>query len=215
MHTHLKPMNDKALFIAALALLSCVSYAQPEIPVTSMDMSVEHTGLAHEGTFKNLITWKDKAGEHIVGTSETGIHVSQKFRHESEGQDAELFAYHYLKTPDGLKQTWRIYDYISNCPVDIEASFVTPPLVTDLDKNGLAEIWVIYKTACHGDVSPVTLKIIMYEDLKKFAMRGQSKVDVGQGKTEGGNFSFDKAFSEGPDAFRSYAKKLWEKHVIQ
>lgn len=208
-------MNYNVLFLAALALLSSTSYAQTEIPVTSMDMSVEHTGLTHEGTFKNLITWKDKEGEHIVGTSETGSYVSQKFKHESEGQDAELFAYHYLKTPEGMKQTWRIYDYVSNCPLDIEASFVTPPLVTDLDKNGLAEIWVMYKTACHGDVSPVSLKIILYEGMKKFAMRGQSKVQLGEGKTEGGNFSFDKAFNEGPEQFRSYAKNLWEKYVNQ
>lgn len=180
-----------------------------------MDLTVPVTGLNHEGTFRNLASWKDGAGEHIAGTAETGIHVNPKFKHESDGQDAELFAYHYIKTSEGFKQLWKIYDYIKNCPVDIEASFLGPPVVTDLNKDGVAEIWIAYKTACHGDVSPVNLKIIMYEDIKKFAMRGRNKVDLGRGKTEGGNFLFDKAFNEGPKEFRDYAKKLWDKHVSQ
>lgn len=180
-----------------------------------MDLTVRIDGLMHEGSFKNLVTWKDQAGEHIVGLSETGIHHSKKFKHESDGADAELFAYHYLVTPEGPKLAWKIYDYINDCPVDIEASFVSPPVVTDLNKDGIAEIWVIYKTVCHGDVSPLNLKIIMYESSKKFAMRGETKVQLGEGKTEGGNYSFDKAFTDGPKEFRTYAKTLWDTYVVQ
>lgn len=210
-----KSMNYKALFLTALLMLAGTTYSQTEIPVTYLDMTVKVEGLPHEGTSKNIITWKDRAGEHYVLTSETGVYQSKKFKHESDGSDAELFAYHYITTTEGPKQVWKIYDYVSDCPVDIEASFVAPPVVTDIDQDGVAEIWVIYQTACHGDVSPVSLKIILYEDTKKSAMRGQSKVQIGDGKTEGGNYTFDKAFNEGPKAFRDYAKTLWEKYVVR
>jgi hypothetical protein len=208
-------MSFKFLFPFLTAFLSTAVYAQSEIPVTYVDMTVPVAGLPHEGVAKNILTWEDRFGKHFVLTSETGIHQSKKFKHESDGSDAEIFAYHYISTAEGPKQIWKIYDYVKDCPVDIVASFTAPPVVTDIDNDGLAEIWVIYATACHGDVSPVNLKIILYEDTKKFAVRGQSRVDLGLGKTEGGDYTFDKAFSEGPKAFRVYAKTLWDKYVEQ
>jgi hypothetical protein len=57
-----------------------------------------------------------------------------------------------------------VNDFIKDCMVDIDAAFKKNSLkVTDLDKNGIAEIWVMYEMACKGDVSPSDLKIIMYE----------------------------------------------------
>ena len=76
-------------------------------------------------------------------------------------------------------QTWKVYDYIDDCPVDIVASFVKNTFkITDLDNNGVAEIWLMYKTVCHGDVSPSEMKIIMYQGNQKFAMRGENKVQT-------------------------------------
>lgn len=208
-------MRSKFLFSFLTTFLSAVGYAQAEIPVSYLDMTVPVVGLPYEGVVKNILTWEDRFGKHFVLTSETGIHQNKKFKHESDGSDAELFAYHYISKAEGPKQIWKIYDYVKDCPVDIAASFPGPPVVTDIDKDGLAEIWIVYTTACHGDVSPVSLKIILYEDTKKFAMRGQSRVDLGLGKTEGGDYTFDRAFSEGPKEFRVYAKALWDKYVDQ
>lgn len=73
----------------------------------------------------------------------------------------------------------------------------------------------MYKTVCHGDVSPVTMKIIMYEGNKKYAVRGDTRVSVSEGHTMGGEYTFDDAFKNGPAAFREYAKKLWAKNVVE
>lgn len=175
--------------------------------------------IKYEGKIKNAVHWTDKLGENIVITTETGIYQSNKFKHEMDGGDAEIFAYHFLKSNGGFKQTWKVYDFISDCPVDIVASFIDKTFdITDLNNNGIAEIWVMYETVCHGDVSPSNMKIIMYEGQQKFAMKGENKImygtgDNGQKMYAGGEYKIDNAFSNGPTVFLEFAKKLWNKNI--
>ncbi|HRI34938.1 MAG TPA: hypothetical protein PLD02_14410, partial [Saprospiraceae bacterium] len=138
------------------------------------------------------------------------------FKHENNGADAELFTYHYLVKGDIAFQTWRVYDFISDCPVDIEAKFVKNSFqVTDLNQDGIGEIWILYKIVCHGDVSPCDMKIIMYHGQQKYAMRGQNKVQISDKEFYGGDYKFDKAFNYGPKEFLEFAKKLWDENIMQ
>nr|WP_315254864.1 hypothetical protein [uncultured Flavobacterium sp.] len=174
-----------------------------------------------EGKIKKAIKWSDKLGENIVITTETGIYESVKFKHENNGGDAELFAYHFKKSNGIFKQTWRVYDFISDCPVDIVAEYIDDTFqITDLNNNGIAEIWLMYKTVCHGDVSPSDMKIIMYEGSQKYAIRGENKVihgidDNGNKLYFGGEYTFDKSFSNGPIEFLEFAKKMWDKNIME
>lgn len=177
--------------------------------------------MKYEGKIVNAIKWRDKLGENVVITTETGIYESKKFNHDNNGSDAEIFAYHYAVENNNFKQTWRVYDYISDCPVDIAAEFIDNTFqITDLDNNGIAEIWLMYIIVCHGDVSPSDMKIIMYEGSKKFAIRGENKVmhgidSDGNKMYIGGEYKIDKAFSEGPKVFLDFAKKLWNDNILE
>ena len=109
-----------------------------------------------------------------------------------------------------------IYNFIKDCPVDIKANFIKNTFaVTDLNKDGNAEIWVMYKTVCHGDVSPSDMKIIMYENDKKYAVRGTNKVKYTAKDYIGGEYTFDEAFKKAPKVFRDYATKLWKKNILE
>ena len=191
------------------------------LTVEKIDSTQFPASIKYEGFVKNAVRWKDKLGDNIVITTETGYHINKKFTHETEGSDAELFGYHFIVSGNEVKQTWKVYDYISDCPVDIVASFVKNTFqVTDLDKNGIAETWLMYKTVCHGDVSPSDMKIIMYEGNTKYAMRGENKVAVGiddNGKKqfEGGEYKLDGSFKKGAKVFREFAEKLWNDNVIE
>ncbi len=186
-----------------------------------LDSSEIPSEIKFEGKIKDAIRWKDSSGENIVITSETGIYQSTKFKHESDGSDAELFAYHFIKTNGSFQQTWKVYDFISDCPVDIVTEFVDSTFqLTDLDQDGIAEIWMMYKTACHGDVSPLDMKIIMYEGSQKYAIRGEDKVmhgvdDNGEKMYMGGEYTTDAAFSRGPAEFLEFAKKLWKENISE
>ena len=169
----------------------------------------------YNGKFKDGLTWTDKAGIHTVFISETGI-IPSRDRSESDNRDAELFAYHYLKSNDTSMLVWKVYDGYLNCPVDVEAIFIKNTLaITDLNKDGNAEVWLMYKTVCHGDVSPSDLKIIMYENAQKFAARGTTRAQVSETEYVGGNYTFDKAFTNGPRSFRQYANDLWQKNKTE
>lgn len=190
--------------------------------VTKIDSTEFPNSIKYEGFIKNAVRWTDNAGDNIVITTETGIYRNQKLAHEFEdSSDAELYAYHFIISDNEAKQTWRVKDFIADCPVDIIAAFVKNTFkITDLNKNGIAEIWLMYKTVCHGDVSPCDMKIIMYEGNQKYAMRGRNKVEFGideNGKRsfEGGEFTFDANFKNAPKVFQDFAKDLWNKNLVE
>ena len=186
------------------------------IQLISADVNKLPKGIKYEGKIKQVLRWFDKFGENIVITTETGGFQNPKVDHENDGTDTELFAYHYSISNNQANQTWKIHDFIYDCPVDYEATFIKNTFqITDLNNNGIAETWLMYKTVCHGDVSPYNMKIIMYEGKDKYAMRGQNKVELSPGEFYGGEYKFDNAFNKGPKEYRDFAKKLWNKNIMQ
>lgn len=210
----------KYIFILTI-LCSIPTIGQTRLQLTQLDTKKLPKEMKFDGKIKNAVKWTDKLGENIVILTETGKYLNKKIKHETDGLDAELFAYHYIISNDSIKQTWRIYDYVFDCPVDIEASFIKNTFqVTDLNNDGIAEIWLMYKTVCHGDVSPCDMKIIMYQGRQKFAMRGQNRVydgilENGIKHYTGGEYQFDQAFKTGPKEFLEFAKKLWSKNIME
>ena len=196
--------------------------AQKEMLIAkSVDSTNLPGGITYEGFFKKALRWTDAAGENLLLLTETGIVPTTVLDPDnSYSADARIYASHYLLPGGAPKRTWKVYDFIEDCPVDIVAEFVLPECtITDLNNNGTAEIWLLYKTVCHGDVSPLDMKIIMYEGSRKYAMRGENKIafgtsDDGRIQYEGGAYSFDVAFGNGPAAFRQEALKIWNRNVM-
>ena len=168
-----------------------------------------------KGNFVQAVRWTDNTGDNIVILTLTG--KTQRKNAPDDGySDGALYVYHYLVSSDSTTRTWRIYDYVKECPVDMFLNFVDKTFtVTDLNKDGKAEVWVMYKVSCQGDVSPVPMKIIMYQDNKKFSVRGTTRVKVSATDYMGGAYSFDEAFKNAPAEFRQYAAKLWKQHKTE
>jgi hypothetical protein len=185
--------------------------AQSQIKMTKLNVNQLPKKIQYEGKFVTAVKWNDKQGDNIVITTETGpISTIEDYR------DAKLYAYHYLTVNGKLKSDWKIYDAVKECPVDIEANFIKNSLqVTDLNKNNVGEIWVIYKKSCRGDVSASDMKIIMYQGKEKFTMTGRNKVKVSTTEYDGGEYTFNKKFINGPKSFKEFAKKLWKKNIMQ
>lgn len=177
----------------------------------SIDVCNLPKGISYNGTFKEGIKYFDKLGEHIALITENTYYSING----EEFSNAELFAYHFdLKDGNNITQTWRVYDFYKECPVEVRAEFLDNTFqITDLDNNGIAEIWLTYIQGCKGDVSPWNMKIIMYQGKQKYAMRGSQRIfymsDDGIQKY-GGGYTFDKAFDNAPKAIYDFAEKLWE-----
>lgn len=169
--------------------------------------------IKYSGKLKNVISWLDSMGEHYIITSETGIYTPENS--QDDGSNAEIFAYHYVVKNTKYERVWKVYDFIKECPVEIEAKFRKNTLhITDLNNNGVKEIWLMYRKVCHGDISPLEMKIIMYEGTQKYAMRGHNKVKISENEYSGGDYKYDEKFINAPDSFRQFSQKMWNENVV-
>lgn len=197
------------LFICCIFITRAyTARAQPSLQVKSLNSPP--AGIVYKGNMAAALQWTDQAGTQLVLLSETG-----EQRDEDGNGNAGLFAYHYSLSGHNRIPGWKLSDFVHDCPVDFEARFIPAAFrVTDLDHNGLAEVWMLYRTSCRGDVSPGEMKLIMYQAGDKYGMRGQYKVKVSATACEGGAYTFDRRFKEGPKVFRDFAEKTWKKHVL-
>ncbi|MEB0263062.1 MULTISPECIES: M949_RS01915 family surface polysaccharide biosynthesis protein [unclassified Mucilaginibacter] len=205
----------KLCLLALLILTGFTAHAQ--VKVIKLGNGEIPKSITYKGHIIDVVKYTDADGEHLVITTETGKTPSKNSDSDGDGyRDAALYAYHYLVQTGSYKLTWSVYDFIKDCPVDIRANFIRKTFaVTDLDNNGKAEVWLMYRTVCHGDVGPSDMKIIMHEGNKKYAMRGENKVKVSEKDYIGGKYTFDSAFITAPTAFKLYAKNLWNKNLLE
>jgi hypothetical protein len=199
------------LILSFVLTQTCVA----QFPLTKLDRNSIPRGIQYNGKIVRAVRWTDSTGTNIVILTATG-EIRSKNSADEDYSDGALYAYHFIVSGDSLRQTWKVYDYVKECPVDMFLYFVEKSfIVTDLDKDGRAEVWIMYKSSCQGDVSPIPMKIVMYEDDKKFALRGTTRVQVSEKEYSGGSFTFDEAFTKGPATFRQYADKLWKQHRVE
>ncbi len=201
----------KLILLVIFVLIANIAFTQ--IKVTRLTATTIPKKIAYVGQIKNAVQWTDSTGQHIVITTETGVTPSKSV---PRYRDAALYAFHYVETGDSLKLIWKMQDYIKECDVDVEVTYIKNSFaVTDLDKNGKAEIWLLYKLGCRGGVDPEDMKMMMYEGEKKYAIRGSTKIKFSETDFEGGEYKLDEAFKKAPEAFQKYAKQLWEKNKMQ
>lgn len=200
-------------FMAVLSIWSLPGWGQiSRHQVDTMSLAKD---ILYKGVIQDAVRWTDNKGENLVIITETGVYTG-KTKECDRCNNAELFAYHFSDSIGNTKHTWKVYDYVKNCPVDIIAGFIERTLqVTDLDGDGTGEVWLMYKTGCRGDIGPDIVKIIMYQGRQKYAMRGEETIKTPNGASFGGSYVFDNAFGNAPEVFRKFAKSMWTKHGIR
>jgi hypothetical protein len=204
----------KALVLLVLTLCTLPLFAQ--LKVSLINKKDIPSDIHFIGNLINAARYKDKEGKHIILTTETG---ETKAKGSDDGDDfrqADLYAYNYPINAGKQTLTWQMHDFVRDCPVDITANYIPKTFaVTDLDNNGVAEVWIMYRTMCRGDVSPANMKVIMYEGNKKYAIRGTARIKQSAKSYDGGGYTLDPEFKAGPDAFKQYALQLWKKNLTE
>jgi len=204
----------KLTLSAFLTFLLTTVVAQPKVKLlTSADIP---SSIKYSGTIIYAVQFSDSVGNNIVLATETGETKSATTSEDSDAKDARLYVWHYLVSGDTAKLLWKLTDYEKECPFDIYASFLKKSFaITDINNDGKSEVWMMYKLGCRSDVSPVTLKLFMYENGVKAAMRGTTKTQVGEHQFMGGNYSLDENFKKAALPLRAYAETLWKKNVLE
>lgn len=198
------------LFLSHL-ILQPAAPAQPTVqPVPAHSWPA---ALPYKGHAVALLRWQQSNGTHYLSISSTQL------TEDADGTRSQyLYAQHAILTADSMTVVWKMQDYVQDCPVDVVCEWVqlstdlkTPAFtqLTDLDKDGEPEIWLMYRTACHGDVSPADQKLLMYEGRQKHALRGTVKLQVGTTLKMGGEHKADAAMQAAPAAIKARATQLW------
>ena len=172
-----------------------------------MDTTALPKEIKHKGSIDTAVKYTDNEGQHILITSEDADIDGDRLT------GVYLYAYCYKLTGGKWHLEWQMQDMVNQCEEDVAGDFLPNTFaVTDVNHDGKAEVWLMYRLACRGDVSPSDMKVIMHDGNKKYAMRGGSKVKVNATDYYGGDYKFDDAFKNGPAIFRQHAQQLWEKN---
>lgn len=202
--------------ILSLVLLTVfVQNVFGQIKTVPVDKKKIPQSIHYSGHVIDAVQYTDAEGQHLMITTETG-NVDVKDEYGASQQKADVFAYNYTIKGSQCTLAWQMHDFTIECPVDTKANYIPNTFaVTDLNNDGKAEVWLMYVTSCRGDVSPASMKIIMHEGTKKYAVRGENKVKLSDKEQYGGRYTMDEAFKTGPGIFREYAVQLWKKNIME
>lgn len=173
------------------------------------------------GTVVEALKWTDKAGEKILIQSVTGQFRwkdYEKGTKEYTIQDkSELYVYLFEKKNNEPKyiQSWKIYDYLECYGVDWFTGFVPKATtITDINNNGISEITIPYVLICRGGMDPGIMKIILYENGIKYAVRGSTKLACESEYPYGGENTPDDSLKNN-ELFLRFLQKRWDQHVCE
>lgn len=205
----------------ATALLLPLSAHADDIPST---LEVDTSGQLPAGiSLKDVIGKDDPKAtqkvERVVRWNEgSGPMVAVFATHEKTGQKNDttwtskslhvgVFNVHGAAP----KKIQAIIEAVQPCQLDLAARFIEGSIgLTNLDGDDKGELTFAYVTRCAGDVSPMSMKVLMLEGKDKHALRGESRVDLGD-EMVGGEFKAD--FKKAPKELLEHAKKVWARHV--
>lgn len=206
-----------SLFVL-LSLPAVTAADPPAAAVRVLDESVAlDAGIRVEGKPVARTRFKDAKGEHVVVVTETDVVETPPKKDDDGGSSKRLFAYHFEATKSGTYALlWQVKDFVLDCPFDLTLSYVPSSLqISDLDRDGIAETRFGYRLSCRSDVSPDTVKLIMHEGKEKYAIRGDSRVAIGEEKGqlvyEGGKSERDASLARAPKAFAEAAQADWDR----
>lgn len=194
--------------LVLLPLLPFFAAAQPKIKkLTPKKIPSE---VEYLGDVVQAIQWTDNVGDNIVVLSETAP-AQNKDRPEKDLFEASVDARHYVLVTDHWRPRWNVHDQVNECPYKIAANFVLEGLeVTDLDEDGIGEVWLLYRVGCHTEDRPAYMKVVMYESETRYSIKGLSDAKIGQHR---GDYTLDANLTNGPELFRDFAIELWNANL--
>jgi len=172
---------------------------------------VNNAGLAYQDKIIFGKAWDDKNGENILIFTEGTETVEERQDHGGNVEKWNFYAYHYADDGSGFERKRKLRDFVT-CSFLAGKLFKSSVNITDIDKDGKAEITFAYHVGCSPDgASLYPAKVMMLEDGEKYAIRGTTYMEHNE-PAGGYNTEFSENFESAPEGFLDFAKKIWEKY---
>lgn len=225
-----------ALGLAALSLNTSIAktseifFDVDSIPWAQLPISIQEHYQTNANTNKLKLksedivaikTWHDAKGSNYLLQFQRIQPVTDMGYYSRKG---EIAAHLYVDNKKNIKRLWEVYDYIP-CDLDLIANFSDiSGGISDINDNGINEVSLPYYLGCRGDVSYDGMKVIMYENQQKYAIRGNSAIcnsstslPVDSTGYYGGDYKIDENLLQQPklttfekSLFRSHLKSVWQ-----
>lgn len=202
------------IFVSACSEPTSMGENKKQLATPFKSLKVNETelkSLKFKGDLVLAKSWQDSNGLNFLLLSQL---YSEKEDPEMGDMltTRELYAYHYTKNSGQIKQLRKFQDWEKECFFDNRARFIKEALsITDLDNNNYGEATFVYRLACLSELDAETLKLILTENGKKYAIRGTTDLDA-FGQFEKGATKIDSSFSDAPKEFLEHAKLVWKKN---
>jgi hypothetical protein len=196
--------NIRAMLVASFLTVICTACsAQPITIETTFDIPKSIIPNI-KGKLSAKFRFKDVSGSHFLALTRQSTKLS-------DGTDKiTLQALQYDSSNSGWKQEWVINDNISCKDLDLDAEFIVPlTSISDKDSNGVAETSVAYHLACLGGIDTKPTKAIMRQGQLKYAVRGESLVQIEGTPSFGGTFAADSSLDKKPE-LKSHLISIWK-----
>lgn len=202
------------LLITALALgqaqLSPAQAASaPELAARPLSQKDLPAWVKPQDRLEQALGWTDKEGENVI------LFTSKESSRKSGEQTLRSYALtvlHLVRAKGQVRTLRTLRDQEERCEFDLVGRIVADSVkVTDLDQDGTGEVTFAYELGCRSDVSPDTRKLVVLQGGQKYILRGESRVDVGNGEKVGGKFKADPATDKWPKPLLDHAAKQWQR----
>lgn len=220
-------------------LSSCHQSRQPDSftfdgSIKNLDEGSLSGSVSFRGKLLEAKEWSDNNGENLLVISRY-LPPAQIYPDNPDltTESAFLYIRHFIKEGPEFHLDWEKADSVTACTTDYWIG--TPAKstsITDLDKDGVSEITVIYFNACRGDVSPSDMKLILTEGGNSYTLQGETYIDPDGKKLNRESFEPDlrraysdtiaakpaslmgryrnsEEFNSAPSEFLEFARKQW------
>lgn len=216
----------KAIKLKKNKVVSCVSWKDKNgenfvietltpliTPKSAQDAKGKFEIVKSDGKFvgSKKVNGKTVRGEYVGGKTDTIWAAEAEYRIKG------MFTYHYvIDKKDTLRTLWKNIDQVTECSYkNINANYLSKPIISDIDNDGVAEVWVVYQLGCRDNTNtPLGMKVVLRIGKDSYSLRGTRVIHDGE-KVVGGEIKPDKAFENLSQAHRDFALGLWEKYKTE
>jgi hypothetical protein len=209
----------RLLLIFTLCTLTAAAFGQSDfrkVPVSGLPQNIQDIQ-----NISMVFRWTDSLGDNLLVITKKTVKREDEDRMIKESkyskrrgyidnfpkQTIPAFTYHFNIIKDSAILTWQAVGISQTCGDEGVNHVKNWFVVTDLDNNSRAEVWLVYKGECIGDDDHGNMRIIMYENHREHMMNGpiasQYAVET----------FFDNNFRNSAPVFRKYAVQLWQESL--
>ncbi|HYO22053.1 MAG TPA: hypothetical protein VER36_06580 [Flavisolibacter sp.] len=217
--------HTKFVLLGYCLFLSSIGFSQHDLRRVSISTLPEQIKLIKD--ISVAIRWTDSIGDHVVLTTQKIKRPSDDvfFRRGERGlpekSTSDLFeepqlpaTYSFTIKNDSAELNWKVVGTIKACAQGTEGDKLKGSfIVTDLNEDKIAEVWIIYKGICVDDETQANMRITLCQTNKRYTMSGTRSIKI-EGETFKGFYQFDQAFKNAPTVFVAYAEKLWKRNEL-